>query len=165
MLVENVGSVRAMALDSSVQEEDWQRGETYSAHWHSVSLMPCLGERQSLREVDHQCNQTLSRQWEARKLLQRYLSGAIIKGGLEPQLPLRLLQSTRPQPTYPCHLGVRAPQRPIEDGVHSITTPKRSRVGIGLRVVDLPHVGATAVGFTKNSRSLGRAMSQEAQRG
>lgn len=45
MLVENAGSVRATKLDCSIQEEDWVRGESYSANWHSVSLIPCPQNR------------------------------------------------------------------------------------------------------------------------
>lgn len=34
------GGARQAALDCSVMEEDWQRGQCYTAHWHSLNLVP-----------------------------------------------------------------------------------------------------------------------------
>lgn len=131
--------------------------KTRQDHHLSLSLSP---RRQSVTEVQYHGNQTLSRQWEARMLLQRFLSGAILHGVLEPQLPPRAPQIIRSQPTSPPLLGVRASKGFMVE-VHCTTMPRRSTVG----VADLPPLGTTEVGFNKVSRSLGRALALEAQRG
>lgn len=36
----SVAGTRKAELDCSVLEEDWQRGQSYMAHWHSLTLVP-----------------------------------------------------------------------------------------------------------------------------
>ncbi|XP_077482209.1 uncharacterized protein LOC144092918 [Stigmatopora argus] len=82
------------ALDCSVMEEDWQKGQSYSAHWKSLDLSRV--QRAAVTQVDHS-----EKHCEARRLLQRFLSGAIsqkqspksTEGAsrkFEPQTPLHI---------------------------------------------------------------------------
>lgn len=36
----SVGGAGRAELDCSVLEEDWESGQSYMAHWHSVTLVP-----------------------------------------------------------------------------------------------------------------------------
>lgn len=38
----SLGGAGRAALDCSVMEEDWQRGQVYTAHWHSLNRVPQL---------------------------------------------------------------------------------------------------------------------------
>ncbi|KAK5850931.1 hypothetical protein PBY51_001766 [Eleginops maclovinus] len=67
-------------LECSVLEEDWQRGQRYMAQWHSVTLLPQHQQRPSVTEEEHS-----GKHGEARRLLQRFLSGAISRNYLHPK--------------------------------------------------------------------------------
>lgn len=41
-VMSSLGGVGRAALDCSVMEEDWQRGQSYTAHWHSLNIEPHL---------------------------------------------------------------------------------------------------------------------------
>ncbi|XP_077359646.1 uncharacterized protein LOC144005391 isoform X4 [Festucalex cinctus] len=58
------------ALDCSVTEEDWQRGQSYSAHWHSLGVSRV--QRPTVSEAERS-----EKHWQARRLLHRLLSGVI----------------------------------------------------------------------------------------
>ncbi|XP_077407639.1 uncharacterized protein LOC144038774 [Vanacampus margaritifer] len=60
-------------LDCSVTEEDWQRGQSYSARWHS------LGASRVQRPTATEAARS-EKYWQARRLLHRLLSGAISHG-------------------------------------------------------------------------------------
>ncbi|CAJ1080355.1 hypothetical protein EYF80_035325 [Xyrichtys novacula] len=70
----SVGGPGRAKLDCSVLEEDWQRGQSYAAHWHSLTGVTSQHHRLEVMEADHSVKHR-----EARKLLQRFLSGAISK--------------------------------------------------------------------------------------
>ncbi|CAK6956674.1 uncharacterized protein LOC119009991 isoform X2 [Scomber scombrus] len=75
-------------------EEDWQRGQSYTAHWHSVNLVPHL-HRLTMTEAERS-----GKYCEARRLLQRFLSGAISQ---------RLPESKMHLPRRPHHQPAAAP--------------------------------------------------------
>ncbi|KAM8837956.1 uncharacterized protein AB9W97_002892 [Spinachia spinachia] len=69
-------------LECSVLEEDWQTGQSYVAHWHSLTLVPQHPHR-TVMEAE-----SSDKHWEARRLLQRFLSGAISKNYPRPKTHL-----------------------------------------------------------------------------
>ncbi|XP_036393846.1 telethonin-like [Megalops cyprinoides] len=174
VLVKRAGSVAGAELGCSVREENRTQRESYSADWHSVRLNTQPQDRQTVNEADDSRRESFSRQWEARRLVQACPSGVIRLGTLErgvrehQQLPYR---NTLPLPIFtPAELGVRlgrgAPHtqedfRPfsIPDGA----CPAKRNVGDITK--DLPPVKPIRMEFAKAPRSLGRSMSQEAQRG
>uniref|UniRef100_A0A668AV76 Uncharacterized protein n=1 Tax=Myripristis murdjan TaxID=586833 RepID=A0A668AV76_9TELE len=146
-------------LDCSVLEEDWQRGQSYSAHWHSLSLVPQHHHRSVMVSRPH----SLLRQWEARRLLQRCLSGAISQG---PAAPATHRVSSPYQPaSTPSTTGARAQQggTHAQQEVWCVTMPKRAMVGAS-RGKEVP-VETKVLRITKMPRAAGRELSHEAQRG
>ncbi|KAJ8414320.1 hypothetical protein AAFF_G00051900 [Aldrovandia affinis] len=174
VLVKRAGSVMEARLGCSVQEENRVQRESYSADWQSVNLNTQPQDRQTVQEANDQRRESYSRQWEARRLGQACPSGVIRVGTLErgvrehQQLPHR---NTLPLPLFtPAELGIRmgrgAPHtqedlRPssVPDGA----CPAKRDVAEITR--DLPPVKPIRMEFAKAPRSLGRSMSQEAQRG
>lgn len=161
LLLENVGVIGATELACSVQEEDWQRGQTYSARWRSLRLLgPRQQDRQEVSEWDPRRGHTFARQWEARNLLMRYLPGGALwkDPTTKPQPPIRLPL-----------LGARASQAPVRELVCCQTMPQRSVVVMavaGKKEKDVTTaVPLTESSFDKMQKSLGRVLSQEAQRG
>lgn len=123
---------------------------------------------------DDSRRETMSRQWQARSLMQTCPSGVFRVGTVErgvrehQLLPKRM---TLPLPIFtPAELGVRlgrgAPH--CEDDLQPFPTPdgvcpsKKTVVEI---TRDLPPLKPTLMEFAKVPKSLGRSMSQEAQRG
>eukprot|EP00064_Thunnus_orientalis_P008658 superscaffoldBa00001048_g8681 len=87
----SLGGVGRAALDCSVMEEDWQRGQSYTAHWHSLNIEPHL-HRSTMTEAERS-----GKYCEAKRLLQRFLSGAISQRLQEPKM--HLTRQPQLQPT------------------------------------------------------------------
>ncbi|XP_029015972.1 telethonin [Betta splendens] len=168
------GEVVGAELSCSVREENRAQRESYSAEWHNVSLKTRPQDSQTVKMNDDSRRETMTRQWQARALVQTCPSGVFRVGTLETGvrehqlLPKRL---TLPLPMFsPADLGLRfgrgAPHGeedlrpfPAPDGV----CPTKRSVDEITR--DLPPVKPTFLEFAKAPRDLGRSMSQEAQRG
>ncbi|KAM9561809.1 uncharacterized protein ACWYII_025517 [Salvelinus alpinus] len=165
------GSVRVTELDCSVQEEDWERGRSYSVHWHSLGLISHPQDRQTVSKMDLSLRQSLSRQWEARRLLQPCFSGTMQQ---ESTMPLRqnclsgTMQQEATMQLRPPQICLRGSTQPgplhPQEVVCFISGLKRATVGVGVRRDPTP-VWSTVVGFTKLPRALGRVVSRETQRG
>lgn len=101
-----VGGTGRAELECSVLEEDWQTGQSYMAHWHSLTLVPqhphrwvekpselnwrwggstvvCLVVQRTVMEAE-----SSDKHWEARRLLRRFLSGAISRNYTHPKTHL-----------------------------------------------------------------------------
>ncbi|XP_006638280.1 telethonin [Lepisosteus oculatus] len=173
VLVKRAGTLARAELGCSVREENRADRESYSADWQSVRLITQPQDRQSLHAVDECRRESLTRQWEARPLVQHCPSGVLrlgtVAGGVrEYQLPYR---NTLPVPLFaPAELGARLGRgspheeepRPavLSDGA---CPTKRALSDIKR---DLPPITQPVrMDFAKAPRSLGRSMSQEAQRG
>ncbi|KAF3699904.1 Telethonin Titin cap protein [Channa argus] len=168
------GVVVAAELTCSVREENKAQRESYTADWHSVSLKTQPQDSQKMHMNDDSRRETMSRQWQARSLIQKCPSGVFRVGTVErgvrehQLLPKRI---TLPLPIFtPAELGGRlgrgAPHTeadlqpfPTPDGV----CPSKRSVDEITR--DLPPVKPTLMDFVKAPQVLGRSMSQEAQRG
>lgn len=130
--------------------------------------------RQTMKMNDDSRRETLSRQWLARSLIQSCPSGVFRVGTVErgvrehQLLPKRI---TLPLPIFvPADLGVRlgrgAPH--TEEDLQPFATPDGgcpSKRSVDEITKDLPPVKPTLMEFTKAPITLGRSMSQEAQRG
>ncbi|XP_035259280.1 telethonin [Anguilla anguilla] len=173
-LVKRAGVVTGAELGCSVREENQVQRESYSADWRSITINTQPQDRQTVQEADDSRRETFSRQWEARRLLQACPSGVIRLGTLErgvrehQQLPYR---KSLPLPLFtPTELGTRlgrgAPHtqedlRPLS-ALDGACPAKRD---VGDITKDLPPVKPIRMEFAKAPKSLGRSMSQEAQRG
>ncbi|XP_026180514.1 telethonin [Mastacembelus armatus] len=168
------GVVVGAELSCSVQEENKAQRESYSADWQSIRLKTQPQDRQKMNMNDDSRRETLSRQWEARSLIQTCPSGVLRVGTVErgvrehQLLPKRI---TLPLPIFtPAELGIRlgrgAPH--TEEDLQSFVTPDGvcpSRRTMDDITRDLPPVKPTLMEFAKAPQALGRSMSQEAQRG
>ncbi|KPP71824.1 hypothetical protein Z043_109224 [Scleropages formosus] len=174
VLLKRQGSVAGAKLACGLREENGARRESYSADWDSVNLRTRPEEGQTVREVDERRRESFSRQWEARRLVQACPSGVVRLGTLEQgvqehrQLPCR---NTLPLPLFaPSELGVRMgrgaahdPEDPRAFPVPDGACPSKRDVSDITK--GLPPVQPMRMDFAKAPRSLGRSMSQEAQRG
>ncbi|XP_078019627.1 uncharacterized protein LOC144459434 [Epinephelus lanceolatus] len=90
-----LGGAGRAGLECSVLEEDWQTGQSYTAHWHSLTLVPQHHHRPAVIEAERS-----EIHWEARRLLQRFLSGAISRNYPHPKTSStrRLHQSSVSEP-------------------------------------------------------------------
>ncbi|XP_036408949.1 telethonin-like [Megalops cyprinoides] len=174
VIEKRAGSVVGAELGCSVREENQAQRESYSADWRSVNIKTQPEDGQTVHAVDESRHESFSRQWEARPLVQGCPSGVIRLGTLDrgvrehQQLPYR---NTLPLPIFtPAELGLRlgrgAPHTledlrafPAPDGA---CPAKRDVADI---IKDLPPAKPIMMEFAKAPRSLGRSMSQEAQRG
>uniref|UniRef100_A0A674AD03 Uncharacterized protein n=1 Tax=Salmo trutta TaxID=8032 RepID=A0A674AD03_SALTR len=138
--------------------------------------------------MDLSLRQSLSRQWESRRLLQRCFSGTMQQ---ESTMPLRqncLSGTMQQESTMPlrqnCLSGTMQQEatmqlRPPQICLRGCTQPgplhpqevvcfisglKRAIMGVGVRRDPTP-VWSTVVGFTKLPRALGWVVSRETQRG
>lgn len=172
VLAKKNGVVVGAELTCSVQEENTVSKETYSADWTSIRLKTQPQDRQTMNMNDSSHRETLSRQWQARTLLQACLSGVLRTGTIETgirehqQLPKR---HTLPLPIFtPAEMGVRLGRgspHTEEDlqpftGSNGLCPTKRSVDEI---TKDLPPVKPSLMEFVP--KVLGRSVSQEAQRG
>lgn len=170
----HVGDAEAAKLNCAVWEENKTRRERYTADWQSVGMKTRPQDRQSVTAVDQSRHESFWRQWEIRPLVQGCPSGVIRLGAVErglrehQQLPHR---NTLPLPLFtPAELGIRlgrgAPHLPQDiypfPATGGICPTKRS---LGDIIKDLPPAKPIRMEFAKGARSLGRSMSQEAQRG
>ncbi|XP_061081148.1 telethonin-like [Conger conger] len=169
-----VGGAEGSALSCNVWEENKDRGESYSADWQSVGLKTQPQDSQTVNAIDDSRRESFWRQWETRPLVQGCPSGAIRLGTVErglrehQQLPYR---NTLPLPIFsPAELGLRlgrgAPHLP--EDLRPFATPDGScaaKRSVGDIIKDLPPAKPTRMEFAKGAQSLGRSMSQEAQRG
>ncbi|KAG9350093.1 hypothetical protein JZ751_026446 [Albula glossodonta] len=174
MLVKRAGAVAAAELGCSWREENQAQRESYSADWRSVNISTQPQDRQTVQETNDQRRESYSREWEARRLVQACPSGVIRLGTMErgvrehQQLPYR---NTLPLPLFtPAELGVRlgrgAPH--TQEDLRNFPAPDGacpSKRDVGDITKDLPPVKPLRMEFAKAPRSLGRSMSQEAQRG
>ncbi|XP_028843093.1 telethonin [Denticeps clupeoides] len=168
------GRVAEAELSCSVREENAARKESYAADWHSVRMRMRPEDRQSLAMNDDERRESLTRHWEARPLSQSCPSGVVRMGTMEVGIREHQLlphRNTLPLPIFrPAELGTRlgrgAPHT-LED-----LSPAQSPSGacpnkraISEIMKDLPPVKPMRMEFAKSPRTLGRSVSQEAQRG
>lgn len=124
---------------------------------------------------DDSRRETLSRQWQARSLIQSCPSGVFRVGTVERGVREHQLlpkRNTLPLPIFiPAELGIRlgrgAPHteedlQPFPAALDGVCPSKRTVDEI---TKDLPPVKPTLMEFSKAPKALGRSMSQEAQRG
>ncbi|CAJ1076219.1 telethonin [Xyrichtys novacula] len=174
ILEKSNGVVVGAKLSCSVREENRANRESYSADWQSVNLKTQPEERQMMNFDDKSRRETLARQWQARSLKQNCPSGVFRVGTVERGVREHQLlpkRNTLPLPIFtPAELGIRlgrgAPHTeedlkpfPIPDGA----CPSKRTMDEITR--DLPPVKPTLMEFAKETRDLGRSLSQEAQRG
>ncbi|XP_072225528.1 telethonin [Leuresthes tenuis] len=174
VLEKSNGVVVGAELTCSVREENKAQRESYSADWLSVRLKTQPQDRQTMNMNDSSRRETLSRQWQARSLMQSCPSGVFRVGTVERGVKEHQLlpkRNTLPLPIFtPAELGIRlgrgAPHTeqdlqpfPTPDGV----CPSKRTVDEITR--DLPPVKPTLMEFAKEPKVLGRSMSQEVQRG
>ncbi|XP_066499163.1 telethonin [Hoplias malabaricus] len=168
------GSVVGAEMSCSVREANSSKRESYSADWHSVNMKTQHEDRQSMLMSDDSRRETMSRYWQARPLTQSCPSGVRRVGTMESGIREHQLlphRNTLPLPIFkPAELGVRlgrgAPHI-AEDfvpayGPNGECANKRDVQEI---TKDLPPVKPIRMEFAKAPRTLGRSMSQEAQRG
>ncbi|XP_029995968.1 telethonin [Sphaeramia orbicularis] len=163
------GVVVGAELVCSVREENKAQRESYSADWHSISLKTQPEDRQTMTMKDESRRETLSRQWWSRPLVQTCPSGVYRVGTLERGVREHQLlpkRNTLPLPIFtPRELGVRLGRGDphTEEDLRPVPPPvKRSVVEI---TRDLPPVKPILMEFAKDPKTLGRSVSQEAQRG
>lgn len=120
---------------------------------------------------DSSRRETLSRQWQARSLIQTCPSGVFRVGTVERGVREHQLlpkRKTLPLPIFtPAELGVRlgrgAPHTEQDLPTPGGACPSKRTVDEITR--DLPPVKPTLMEFAKAPKALGRSMSLEAQRG
>ncbi|KAJ0001123.1 hypothetical protein NQD34_006143 [Periophthalmus magnuspinnatus] len=168
------GAVVGAELTCSVREENKALKESYSADWQSIYFKTQPQDRQTMNMNDTCRRETLSRQWQARTLLQACPSGVIRVGTVETGVREHQLlpkRTTLPLPIFtPCELGIRFGRGAAhtEEDLQPFPAPngvcptKRSVDDI---TKDLPPVKPNIVEFIKVPKALGRSLSQEAQRG
>ncbi|KAK1159036.1 telethonin [Acipenser oxyrinchus oxyrinchus] len=169
VVVKKAGSVTAAELGCTVKEADPGRKESYTAEWQDLVLSTQPEDRCSVREVNDARKESFHRQHQVVSLFQRSPRGLLRLGTLggpmtEYQLPYR---SVLPLPLFtPAELsGKRGTEQlardsPTLDGA----CPTKREISDITR--DLPPLSQPfRMDFTKLPRSLGRSMSQEAQRG
>ncbi|XP_044038252.1 telethonin [Siniperca chuatsi] len=168
------GVVVGAELTCSVREDNKDQRESYCADWHSVSLKTQPQDRQTMNINDNSRRETLSRQWQARSLMQTCPSGVFRVGTVERGVREHQLlpkRKTLPLPIFtPAELGIRlgrgAPH--TEEDLLPFPTPDGAcpfKRTVGEITRDLPPVKPTLMEFAKDPKALGRSMSQEAQRG
>ncbi|KAK3553127.1 hypothetical protein QTP86_031704 [Hemibagrus guttatus] len=168
------GNVVGAELSCSVREQNVSQKESYTADWQSVNMKTQHEDRQSMKMSDDSRRETLSRYWRSRPLSQQCPSGVLRVGTVESGIgEHRLLpyRNSLPLPIFkPVELGVRlgrgAPHN-LEDmssaGMPDGVCPTKRAVQEITR--DLPPVKPLRMEFAKSPRTLGRSISQEAQRG
>lgn len=118
--------------------------------------------------------ETLSRQWQARCLLQSCPSGVVRVGTVETGVKEHQLlpkRNTLPLPIFvPTELGVRLGRGAPHTEEDLAPFPAPNGLCPGKRTVDeitrdLPPVKPAVMEFAKSAQVLGRSVSQEAQRG
>ncbi|KAM3592213.1 uncharacterized protein V6R79_014894 [Siganus canaliculatus] len=117
-----VAHTRRAELNCSVLEEDWQRGQSYMAQWHSLALIPQHHHRPILIEAERS-----AKHGEARRLLQKFLSWAISNNHPLPKT-CSSRQPHRPV-ADPSASEVKSHQGPVHalEKVSGVTTgPKRT---------------------------------------
>ncbi|XP_047215543.1 telethonin-like [Girardinichthys multiradiatus] len=158
-------------LTCSVWEENKAKRESYSANWHSVTLKTQPQDSQTMNMTDDSCRETMFQQWQYRSLIQScpfgvFRVGTVERGVREHQLlPKR---NTLPLPIFiPAELGVRLGRGTphTEQDLQPFPTPDGSKRSVDEITRDLPPVKPTLMEFAKAPKTLGRSMSQEAQRG
>ncbi|KAK1799313.1 hypothetical protein P4O66_007555 [Electrophorus voltai] len=174
VLEKRAGHVVRADLSCSMKEENVSQRESYTAAWHSLKMRTQHEDHQSMVMSDDSRRETLSHYWQARPLFHSCPSGVLRVGTMESGVREHQLlpcRNTLPLPIFkPSELGVRlgrgAPHT-LED-----LPPARAPDGLclGKRDVqeltrDLPPVKPLRMEFAKAPKTLGRSMSQEAQRG
>ncbi|KAM3864056.1 telethonin [Diretmus argenteus] len=168
------GAVVGAELACSVREENKAQRESYTADWRSVKLKTQPQDRQTMNMNDDSRRETLSRQWQARSLVQTCPSGVFRVGTVERGVREHQLlpkRSTLPLPIFtPAELGIRLGRGAAhtEEDLRPFSTPDGAcptKRTVDEITKDLPPVKPTRMEFAKAPRALGRSMSQEAQRG
>ncbi|MCJ8739171.1 hypothetical protein PDJAM_G00044160 [Pangasius djambal] len=168
------GCVVGAELSCSVREQNSSQKESYSADWHSINMKTQHEDRQFMKMSDDSRRETLSRYWRARPLSQQCPSGVQRVGTVESGIGEHQLlpyRNTLPLPIFkPAELGVRMGR----GAPHSLEDLPSARAPDGacpakrdvLEITrDLPPIKPLRMEFAKAPRTLGRSMSQEAQRG
>lgn len=168
------GSVVGAELSCSVREENPGQRESYTADWHSVNTRTQHQDRQSMLMSDDSRRESMTRHWECRPLHQNCPSGVYRVGTLETGVREHQLlpyRNTLPLPIFkPAELGVRlgrgaahVPEDLVPAQAPSGACPDKKHISQITR--ELPPVKPMRMEFAKAPRTLGRSMSQEAQRG
>ncbi|KAM4531198.1 telethonin [Odontesthes bonariensis] len=174
VLEKSNGVVVGAELTCSVREENKAQRESYSADWHSVHLKTQPQDRQTMNMNDISRRETLSRQWQARSLIQSCPSGVFRVGTVERGVKEHQLlpkRNTLPLPIFtPAELGIRLGRgaHHTEQDLQPFPTPDGvcpSKRSVDEITRDLPPVKPTLMEFAKEPKVLGRSMSQEVQRG
>ncbi|XP_017541711.1 telethonin [Pygocentrus nattereri] len=174
VLEKRSGCVVGAELSCSVREENVSKRESYSADWHSINMKTQHEDRQSMVMSDDSRRESMSRYWQARPLTQSCPSGVRRVGTLESGVrehQLLPFRNTLPLPIFkPAELGVRlgrgtphTPEDFIPTCAPSGACPDKRDIQEITK--ELPPVKPTRMEFAKAPRTLGRSMSQEAQRG
>ncbi|RVE69802.1 hypothetical protein OJAV_G00081540 [Oryzias javanicus] len=171
VLEKSNGVVVGGQLTCTVREVNNAQKESYAAEWVSVTLKTQPQDRQTMNMNDSSRRETLSRQWQARCLLQSCPSGVVRVGTVERGVREHQLlpkRNTLPLPIFvPAELGVRlgrgAPHTEEDFQAPNGLCPDKRTVDEITR--DLPPVKPALMEFAKSPQVLGRSVSQEAQRG
>ncbi|KAL7850378.1 hypothetical protein SRHO_G00197270 [Serrasalmus rhombeus] len=174
VLEKRSGCVVGAELSCSVREENVSKRESYSADWQSINMKTQHEDRQSMVMSDDSRRESMSRYWQARPLTQSCPSGVRRVGTLESGVrehQLLPFRNTLPLPIFkPAELGVRlgrgtphTPEDFIPTCAPSGACPDKRDIQEITK--ELPPVKPTRMEFAKAPRTLGRSMSQEAQRG
>lgn len=168
------GAVVGAQLACSVREENQAQRESFTADWNSVRLRTHPQDRHSMKMNDDSRRETLSRQWQARSLVQACPSGVFRVGTVERGVREHQLlpkRNTLPLPIFtPAELGIRLGRgaaHTLED-LRPFPTPDGAcldKRGVGEITKDLPPIKPIRMEFAKAPKALGRSMSQEIQRG
>ncbi|XP_055009117.1 telethonin [Boleophthalmus pectinirostris] len=174
VLQKHNGAVVGAELACSVREENTVSKESYSADWQNIWIKTQPEDRQTMNMNDTSRRETLSRQWQARTLLQACPSGVVRVGTMETGVREHQLlpkRNTLPLPIFiPTEFGIRlgrgAPH--TEEDFQPFLAPNGvcpTKRSVDEITKDLPPVKPGLMEFVKVPNILGRSMSQEAQRG
>ncbi|KAG2460637.1 telethonin [Polypterus senegalus] len=167
VITKRAGRVTSAELGCAVSELNPSMKESYSMEWQDMVLSTRPEDRCSVKQKDTSRRESFQRQYEVGCLLQRSPTGVLRLGTAgnvrEYQLPYR---NVLPMPLFtPSDLGAKRhePEVVLTPVIDGACPDKRAMSDI---TRDLPPVTQPArMDFTKMPRSLGRSMSQEAQRG
>ncbi|XP_012672306.1 telethonin [Clupea harengus] len=174
VMEKQAGRVVGAELSCTVREENPTQRESYIADWHSVNMRTQHQDRQSMLMSDDSRRESMTRHWECRPLHQNCPSGVYRVGTMETGVREHQLlpyRNTLPLPIFkPAELGLRlgrgaahVPEDfPPAQAPSGACPDKRA---ISEITKDLPPVKPIRMEFIKAPKSLGRSMSQEAQRG
>ncbi|KAM6957062.1 telethonin [Aplochiton taeniatus] len=174
VLEKSSGAVVGAELACSVREENKAQRESFSADWNSIRLRTHPQDWQSMKMNDDSRRETLSRQWQARSMVQTCPSGVFRVGTVERGVQEHQLlpkRNTLPLPIFtPAELGIRLGRGAAhtQEDLRPFPTPDGAcpdKRAVDEITKDLPPIMPTRMEFAKAPKTLGRSVSQEVQRG